>query len=356
MFTILKNSFIIAMSLIELNFKREELFVMEQISTEIIQRAQQGDEDAFQKIYDQYYKHVYTYALRLSKNDADAKDIAQETFLQVYRSIQTLQKPDYFPLWLNRIVYSKFHRVISKQKETAIEQDSLAYHVDNSEKAKQWNDHHLLDDEDVIHQMIKKLSDKQREVINLVYYEQYTANEIAKLLKLPEGTVKSRIFEAKKALHKQIKEFERIENRKLELHSDVLIPAGAFALLAKCKHLFQHTSFAQKMLVVSMTSMVVVSTVAVSQTLPYLQNAEAETKEPLSKPVFHAVIYQKQTIDNAKSAYYALMKWAPDAQHIAKKSDEEKAEIRPVLEELKSINSPYYQLLLKDGWIQAFEK
>ncbi len=330
--------------------------MMEQISTEIIQRAQQGDDDAYQLIYDHYYKHVYTYALRLSQNDADAKDIAQETFLQVYKSIRDLQKPDYFPLWLNRIVYSKFHRILSKQKETAIEQDTLQYHVDQSQKAKNYNESNLLDDEEVIKQMITKLSDKQREVIQLVYYEQYTTNEIAKLLNLPEGTVKSRVFEAKKALRKQIKEFEQCEHRKLELHADTLLPFGMVAIMAKLKDLFTHSSFSQKMLIASMTSMVVVSSVAVSQTLPYITNEQEEVEEVLPKAVFHPVNYQSITIDNAQSAYYECMKWAPDAKHIAKKSQEEKAEIRPLLEELKIIDSPYYQLLINDGWLEAFEK
>lgn len=192
-------------------------------------------------------------------------------------------------------------------------------------------------------------------MIQLVYYEQYTANEISALLHLPEGTVKSRIFEAKKALRKQIKEFERNEHRKLELHADTLLPFGAVAIMAKLKSLFTHSTLSQTMLAASVASMVVVSTVAVSQTLPYIQDAKEETEEVLPKTAFRPVHYQSITIDNAKSAYYELMKWAPDASHIAKKSPQEKVEIQPLLEELKNIESPYYQLLIKDGWIEAFE-
>ena len=166
---------------------------MESIDPKLIQEVQQGDQTAFQALYDICYQHVYSYALKLSHNEADAKDITQETFLQVFQSIDKLQSPEAFPLWLNRIIYSKFHRILSKQKETAIEQDSLQYHVDHSDQAKKVNDTYLLDDKEIVRAMIDKLTAKQKEVIQLMYYEQYTSSEIAQLLNLPEGTVKSRI-------------------------------------------------------------------------------------------------------------------------------------------------------------------
>lgn len=329
---------------------------MEPISVELIKAAQNGDEQAFQTIYEKAYPHVYSYALRLCKNEADAKDIAQETFIQVYQSIQDLQRPEAFPLWLNRIVYSKFHRILSKQKETAIEQDQLEFHVDQSDKAKQINDSYLLDDKAIIHNMINQLSEKQREVIRLMYYEQYTTSEIAEYLNLPEGTVKSRIFEAKKSLQKQIKAFEQAEQRKLILHTDALLPATTIALLAKIRDILHHSSLYQKLLAFSCASMVVFSTAAVSQTIPYVQNHDEPSEESLPKPVFHAVNVQDITINNAQSAYYFLMDWAPDKAHLNKKTAAEKQEVQAIIMELKQMNSPYYQRLLDDGWLQEYEK
>lgn len=329
---------------------------MEPISSEIIKKAQSGDVEAFQTIYEKTYQHVFSYALKLSRNEADAKDIAQETYIQVYQSIQDLQRPEAFPLWLNRIVYSKFHRILSKQKETAIEQDQLQFHVDHSDKAKKENDTYLLDDKIILQNMIEHLSGKQKEVIKMMYYEQYTVSEIAKLLNLPEGTVKSRIFEAKKSLQKQIKEFEKIEHRKLILHTDALLPVTTMALFARMKQIFQNSTFAQRMLAASVASMVVVSSVAVTQTIPYFQNSHEESQEPLPKQGFHSVDYQNMTISNAKEAYYTLMEWAPDEAHIQKKTAAEKEEIKPVVVELGQVKSPYYERLVNDGWLQAYEK
>lgn len=328
---------------------------MEAISMELIQAAQAGDAQAFTRIYDLCHKHVFAYALKLCGNEADAKDIMQETFLQVHQSICNLQSPEAFPLWLNRIVYSKFHRILSKRREAALEQEQLDYHVDQSEKAKKANDAYLLDDKEIIRRMIDNLSEKQREAIQYMYYEQYTTSEIAQKLGLPEGTVKSRIFEAKKALMKQIREFEKSENRKLILHSDTLLPATSLALFAKLKDWFRFGSHAQKLMAASVVSMVIVSATAVSQTIPYMQNARNEA-ESLPRETFHPIHYQNVTIDNAKAAYYTLMRWAPDPSHIEKKTISEKKEIQPVLEELKHSDSPYYSRLFNDGWLDAYKK
>lgn len=335
---------------------KEGANTMEPISPKLIQEVQKGDQSAFQTLYDLCYQHVYSYALNLSHNEADAKDITQETFLQVYQSIHKLQSPEAFPLWLNRIVYSKFHRILAKQKETATEQDTLQYHVDNSEQAKKVNDAYLLDDKEIIRNMIDKLTEKQKEVIRLMYYEQYTSNEIAVLLQLPEGTVKSRIFEAKKALQKQIKEFEKTENRKLVLHTDTLLPMGVLAFLTKIKDYFKYSSSSQKLLIASMTSMVIVSTTAVANTLPYIQQSHQEEEQEPMREIFRPVNYHEEPIENAKEAYFTLMKWAPDKAHVEKKTKEEKAELNAVIAELKRVQSPYYQLLIKDGWLDAFEK
>lgn len=329
---------------------------MEPISPKLIEQVQQGDQTAFQTLYDLCYRHVYSYALNLSHNEADAMDITQETFIQVYQSIDKLQSPEAFPLWLNRIVYSKFHRILAKQKETAIEQESLQYHVDNSDQAKKVNDTYLLDDKEIIRNMIDKLTDKQKEVIQLMYYQQYTCAEIAKLLELPEGTVKSRIFEAKKALQKQIKEFEKTENRKLILHTDSLLPMGMLAFFIKIKDCFKYSTHSQKLLFASMTSMVIVSTTAIAQTLPYIQNDSPKSEEVTAQDMFRPVNFQQKPIENAKEAYFALMNWAPDKAHVEKKTKAQKAEVYPVIEELKRIQSPYYQLLIKDEWLKAYEK
>lgn len=333
---------------------------MEKVSLETIRLAQEGDEVAFQEIYEQCYTHVYYYALKLTHSDADAKDIAQDTFLQVYRSIQNLENPDYFSLWLNRIVYSKFMRQLDKRKETAIEADDLHYHLEHSDKAKKMNEERLLDDEEIIRQMIQRLTPKQKEVMELTYYQQYTAQEIAKLLQLPEGTVKSRIHQAKKALKTEIETFEAQENRKIILHTDALLPVVSLSFLGKLKSWLSKQGMTQTMMVASATSLVLISGVAIKNTSDAANNlqekGEAQSLQTpaLQKKAFEPVRYQEKQIDSAKSAYYTLMAWAPDAEHVKTKTKKEKQIIQSVLNELLESKSGYIQQLEANGWMEAY--
>lgn len=336
---------------------------MEKVRLETIRLAQGGDEVAFQEIYQQCYTHVYYYALKLSHNDADAKDIAQDTFLQVYRSINKLQNPEYFSLWLNRIIYSKFMRQIDKKKETAIEADDLYYHLEKSDKAIKMNEEQLLDDEEVIQQMIQRLTPKQREVMELTYYQQYTAQEIAQLLQLPEGTVKSRIHEAKKALKTQVIAFEKQENRKVILHTDTLFPIVTISFIGKLKAWLSKQSMTQTMMVASVASLVVISSAAVKETvdLANARNTEKGEAQSMQAPTlpeksFEPVRYQEKQIDTAKSAYYTLKAWAPDAEHVKTKTKEEKQMIRAVLDELLESKSSYIKQLETNGWMEAYNK
>lgn len=333
---------------------------MEKVSLETIRLAQEGNEEAFQEIYEQCYTHAYYYALKLTHSDADAKDIAQDTFLQVYRSIQNLENPDYFSLWLNRIVYSKFMRQLDKRKETAIEADDLHYHLEHSDKAKKMNEERLLDDEEIIRQMIQRLTPKQKEVMELTYYQQYTAQEIAKLLQLPEGTVKSRIHQAKKALKTEIETFEAQENRKIILHTDALLPIVSLSFIGKLKSWLSKQGMTQTMMVASATSLVLISGVAIKNTSDAANNlqekGEAQSLQTpaLPKKAFEPVRYQEKQIDSAKSAYYTLMAWAPDAEHVKTKTKEEKQIIQSVLNELLESKSGYIQQLEANGWMEAY--
>lgn len=330
---------------------------MDKISLETIRLAQGGDESAFQEIYHKYHNYVYYYAYKLIQNEADAKDITQETFLQVYQSLPNLKNPEYLSLWIKRITYSKFYHFSIKQKEKAIEKEDLRYHLDRSDKAKNMNDAMKLDDKAVIRSMIDTLSEKQREVIQLVYYEQLTVVEIAKMLSLPEGTVKSRVFEAKKALKHKMRAFEKTEGRKITLHMDLIAPITGFALLSRLKSCFTQGISSQGVLVASTVSMVVVSSVGVNHTVHILQEQASETPviEELPKHSFDSVYYEEEQIHNAKDAYFTLLNWASDAEHVSQKTPDEKQSVASIVNELLETDSKYVTALQNSGWMNAYQ-
>src|SRR5713226_10691609 len=71
---------------------------------ESIQRARQGDEAAFERLYRSHSRRVYALCLRMVRNTAEAEELTQETFLQVFRRIATFRGESAFSTWLHRVV------------------------------------------------------------------------------------------------------------------------------------------------------------------------------------------------------------------------------------------------------------
>ena len=80
---------------------------MEPHEIEVVKRVQRNEEAAFDELYHLYYSRALSLAYRFTKDTADAEDVVQESFIQVHKSIHTLQEPAYFYSWLNRIIHNK---------------------------------------------------------------------------------------------------------------------------------------------------------------------------------------------------------------------------------------------------------
>ena len=84
---------------------------------ELIKRLQSGDNEAFNELYEKYYKPLLYTACRLTNNIEDAKDAVQSAFMQMYTSIHNLKEPKYFRLWMSdRMVSSIFKIFIASFK------------------------------------------------------------------------------------------------------------------------------------------------------------------------------------------------------------------------------------------------
>lgn len=322
---------------------------MNKVSDETILRAQEGDASAFQEIYEAYYNYVFYHALKLCKNEANAKDVTQDVFIQVYRYIKNLREIDCFNVWLNRIVHSRFIKFIKKNKEVALESQDLNYFIEKSNSAKGQHFKTTLKDDEVLQMLIGRLSKKQSEVLSLMYFKQYTIPEISKIVGCPEGTVKSRLDYAKKMLAKEVRAFEKLEGRKLSFGADMLLPTASLGLIARITHVF-HSSLAsssQALLVASASSMVVMSAVAIHETNNYIKQNEVPQ---LVNNTFEAVVYEDETVSTAKQAYYELLNWSTSAD------PEGKEEIIPIYESLQKTNSEYYELLKQNvQWNTAYK-
>jgi RNA polymerase sigma-70 factor (ECF subfamily) len=168
---------------------------------DLIRRCQAGDEEAFAALFHQYKNLVYRTAYLMLDNADDAEDVLQEVFLQVHRSLSTFEpSKGAFTTWLYRITVN--HCLSRRRKRhllvISLEQvPPLALTEHPSSQGR-------VEDEEAIQQALSRLSDKLRTVIILRYYLELSYAEIAQILNIPIGTVKSRLDLALKTLRQEL--------------------------------------------------------------------------------------------------------------------------------------------------------
>lgn len=178
------------------------------IQREVIECCKAGDEKAFAEIVLHYQKRVFNIAYRMLGNMEEAKDLAQEVFLTVFESVKDLREEFKFGAWLtqitlnhcrNRWKYLKRRQYFNSDSfEDSMEGEdgdmpsSVAHPSDNPE---------ALYEKKMIQQFIQKgllkLKEDQRELIVLRDLQGFSYEEIGRLFRLPEGTIKSKLHRAR---------------------------------------------------------------------------------------------------------------------------------------------------------------
>ena len=173
----------------------------------LIQRTLSGDENAFASLVRKYQQQVHAFARRKIGDFQIAEDITQETFLQVYQKLETLDDPTLFSQWLytiaNRLCIAWFrkNRLQTEPLEDVcilgIEREPYSRYV-ASEHAKVAAEAQR----DLVEKLLTKLKESDRKVITLHYFEEMTSSEISEFLGVSENTIKSRIRRARQHLKK----------------------------------------------------------------------------------------------------------------------------------------------------------
>jgi RNA polymerase sigma-70 factor (ECF subfamily) len=159
-----------------------------------------------------YHKHVFNLAFRLTNNYDDAQDVAQEAFIRVFNSIGSFRGDANFSTWLYRIVTNVF--LDERKKQRVREHSSLDEYLDleDSSVARQIEDP-SPGPEDAVEQRernelvgaaVRDLPENQRVMIALYHFQSRSYEEIAEIMNLPIGTVKSRLNRARLALKEKL--------------------------------------------------------------------------------------------------------------------------------------------------------
>ena len=159
-----------------------------QIYTELLViRCQQGEKEAFELIVELWQKPLLVFALRYLDQDIDACDAVQETWVSVIKGLNKLQNPSLFVSWLFRILtYKCIDRVRKKQAEKRVLKNS-AIKLEASE---------ISNESESLSRAIQRLSDEQKTLIMLRFGQGLQIGQIAAMLNIAKGTVKSRLHRA----------------------------------------------------------------------------------------------------------------------------------------------------------------
>jgi len=178
---------------------------------DLIERFQNGDLYAFDLIVKRYKDQLLNFVYRFVGNQEEAEDIIQETFLRVYRKRKAYKRIAKFSTWIYTIAGNLSRTELRRRKRRKL--------FSVSEMGFEDRDYEISDDgynpetqvdgviqEEIIHREINNLSPKFREVIILRDVQELSYEEISKIIKVPIGTVKSRVNRGRLKLQSQLKD------------------------------------------------------------------------------------------------------------------------------------------------------
>ena len=178
---------------------------MEKDDAQLIRRILSGDDTAFTALVEKYYRNVHALAWRKIGDFHHAEEITQDTFLQVYKKLSTLQNPDQFAGWLYVIVDRLCIGWLRKQKPAAqsledtgadiMGQLSYARYISEQHETEAVERHN-----EIVKNLLEKLPEHEHTVVKLHYLDEMTAKEIGEHLNVPVKTVHSRLHRARKRL------------------------------------------------------------------------------------------------------------------------------------------------------------
>jgi RNA polymerase sigma-70 factor (ECF subfamily) len=168
----------------------------------LVNRARAGDVAAFESLVRSRMDAIYRLDLAILGEDADAADAAQETFIAAWRKLGSLKDPDRFEAWLQRVSVNAC-RMIRRSRGRRLVREMPMAEMDaaGSEMAAP-----QPSDVQILRTALRRLLHDHRAVLALHHIDGRPVAEIASTLGIPEGTAKSRLFKARAALDKALRE------------------------------------------------------------------------------------------------------------------------------------------------------
>ena len=179
----------------------------EQDDTQLVKASQQGDQDAFASLVQRHQRRIFILVLRMLQDYEEASEITQEAFLAAWIGLPSFRGEARFATWLYRIAYNCALKQLERRKrdrslQAAIEAEQILEEVNNQKQAEDILE--LRARQAIVREQLAKLPTKYRIVLTLRHLQEMTYEEMADILTIPIGTIKTHLFRARHLLKERL--------------------------------------------------------------------------------------------------------------------------------------------------------
>ena len=179
-----------------------------------LEEAKLGNSDVWTKIYEAVYRDIHYICMEFLKNEEDALDAEQETFIKIYQKIEQLKNPDSFLPWAKQIATNTCLNMLKKRKDITFSDLEADMNKDGSDVEFDPEDANITfrpeeqadirETSRIIQEMLNELPDEQRLSLELLYGSELSVKEIAEAMECSENTVKSRLRYGRRSMEEKV--------------------------------------------------------------------------------------------------------------------------------------------------------
>lgn len=191
--------------------------------TEYVKKAKSGDNEAWSAMFEAIYKDIHYICMEYFKNEDDAQDAEQDTFIKIYQKVGQLEDNESFLAWARKIASNTCYNLCKKhtgdytvmtfsevEAEMSTEENDIEFNPEDANitfRPEEQAD--IKETARLIHDMMAELPDEQRMSLELLYGSELSVKEIAEAMECSENTVKSRLYYGRKAMEGKIEDLRR---------------------------------------------------------------------------------------------------------------------------------------------------
>jgi RNA polymerase sigma-70 factor, ECF subfamily len=182
----------------------------EQDDLQLIAASKGGDQDAFAQLVQRYQRRVFNLVYRMLQQYEEANETTQETFLAAWQGLPAFRGDARFATWLYRIAYNCSLKQLEQRKRDKALQVALEAEQDNTKLTDTEMD--VRDRQALVREHLSHLPAKYRIVLILRHLQDMTYEEMAEILTMPIGTIKTHLFRARNLLKERLQALDRESN------------------------------------------------------------------------------------------------------------------------------------------------